>query len=388
MPPAPGTAPPRNPAPRCRPANAGAALRGALSIACILVGAQAKPLHCPAPCRNRPASAVQAVCSGSAIASPPCAIHANGPPPSPSSAPASPAIARQQHQLPGRPGEPGRPRERRHLRRGQCAASAGRQTLAGRTRNHGQRRRGPVRRCSPPHDRSPEPYGIWIRNLLPESECYVTQDRLQPRRVTIFRKAPACACIPAAQTQTSPPCWASNPGSKRCSGPTNTGKTHLAIERMLAHASGIIGFPLRLLARENYDRMVAQKGRPRRRADHRGRKDRAGRGPLVLLHGGGHAARHARRVRGRGRDPALRRPRSRPCVHRTPVACARPGRDHVPGCGDHPPPAATPRSPRPRSRPGPACPSSPTRALPSWSACRPAPPSWPSAPARSMRSPS
>jgi len=43
-------------------------------------------------------------------------------------------------------------------------------------------------------------------------------------------------------------------------GPTNTGKTHLAITRMLGHASGIIGFPLRLLARENYDRMVAAKG--------------------------------------------------------------------------------------------------------------------------------
>ena len=43
-------------------------------------------------------------------------------------------------------------------------------------------------------------------------------------------------------------------------GPTNTGKTHLAIERLQAHASGIIGFPLRLLARENYDRMVARKG--------------------------------------------------------------------------------------------------------------------------------
>jgi ATP-dependent RNA helicase SUPV3L1/SUV3 len=43
-------------------------------------------------------------------------------------------------------------------------------------------------------------------------------------------------------------------------GPTNTGKTHLAIDRMLAHASGIIGFPLRLLARENYERMVARKG--------------------------------------------------------------------------------------------------------------------------------
>ena len=43
-------------------------------------------------------------------------------------------------------------------------------------------------------------------------------------------------------------------------GPTNTGKTHLAIERLLAHSSGIIGFPLRLLARENYDRMVSLKG--------------------------------------------------------------------------------------------------------------------------------
>lgn len=43
-------------------------------------------------------------------------------------------------------------------------------------------------------------------------------------------------------------------------GPTNTGKTHLAIERMLGHASGMIGFPLRLLARENYDRIVRLKG--------------------------------------------------------------------------------------------------------------------------------
>jgi ATP-dependent RNA helicase SUPV3L1/SUV3 len=46
-------------------------------------------------------------------------------------------------------------------------------------------------------------------------------------------------------------------------GPTNTGKTHYAIERMLAHDSGIIGFPLRLLARENYDRLVAAKGASR-----------------------------------------------------------------------------------------------------------------------------
>ena len=43
-------------------------------------------------------------------------------------------------------------------------------------------------------------------------------------------------------------------------GPTNTGKTHHAIERMLAHRSGVIGLPLRLLAREVYDRVVALRG--------------------------------------------------------------------------------------------------------------------------------
>ena len=43
-------------------------------------------------------------------------------------------------------------------------------------------------------------------------------------------------------------------------GPTNTGKTHHAIERMLAHRTGVIGLPLRLLAREVYDRIVALRG--------------------------------------------------------------------------------------------------------------------------------
>ena len=43
-------------------------------------------------------------------------------------------------------------------------------------------------------------------------------------------------------------------------GPTNTGKTHLAIERMLAHSSGVIGLPLRLLAREVYNKIVARAG--------------------------------------------------------------------------------------------------------------------------------
>ncbi len=43
-------------------------------------------------------------------------------------------------------------------------------------------------------------------------------------------------------------------------GPTNTGKTHGAIERMLSHRSGIIGLPLRLLAREVYDKVAARRG--------------------------------------------------------------------------------------------------------------------------------
>ena len=43
-------------------------------------------------------------------------------------------------------------------------------------------------------------------------------------------------------------------------GPTNTGKTHYAVERMLAHRTGVIGLPLRLLAREVYDRIVGLRG--------------------------------------------------------------------------------------------------------------------------------
>jgi ATP-dependent RNA helicase SUPV3L1/SUV3 len=51
-------------------------------------------------------------------------------------------------------------------------------------------------------------------------------------------------------------------GARICAvlGPTNTGKTHYAIERMLAYRSGVIGLPLRLLAREVYDRIVAMRG--------------------------------------------------------------------------------------------------------------------------------
>ncbi|HXV74067.1 MAG TPA: helicase-related protein, partial [Sphingomonadales bacterium] len=53
------------------------------------------------------------------------------------------------------------------------------------------------------------------------------------------------------------------PQLKAVLGPTNTGKTHLAVERMLGHSTGMIGLPLRLLAREIYDRAVKAKGRSR-----------------------------------------------------------------------------------------------------------------------------
>ena len=54
---------------------------------------------------------------------------------------------------------------------------------------------------------------------------------------------------------------AGNSGSlKAILGPTNTGKTFFAIERMLAHRSGMIGLPLRLLAREVYHKVVDRIG--------------------------------------------------------------------------------------------------------------------------------
>jgi len=57
-----------------------------------------------------------------------------------------------------------------------------------------------------------------------------------------------------------PDLGAMNAELKAILGPTNTGKTYLAVERMCGHSSGMIGFPLRLLAREVYDRVVKLKG--------------------------------------------------------------------------------------------------------------------------------
>ncbi len=55
--------------------------------------------------------------------------------------------------------------------------------------------------------------------------------------------------------------WRDAPSLTAVLGPTNTGKTHLALDRMMARESGMIGLPLRLLAREVYDKIVRAKGR-------------------------------------------------------------------------------------------------------------------------------
>ena len=67
-----------------------------------------------------------------------------------------------------------------------------------------------------------------------------------------------CCRGPRRVTQLSPPSAAGK--ITAVLGPTNTGKTHLAVERLCGHASGVMGFPLRLLAREVYEKVVAVKG--------------------------------------------------------------------------------------------------------------------------------
>ena len=80
---------------------------------------------------------------------------------------------------------------------------------------------------------------------------------LQGRPLQGRNKAPAA--MPSIKTLPLPPAARSRTVTAVL-GPTNTGKTHLAIERMLAQPSGLIGLPLRLLAREVYTRLVSRAG--------------------------------------------------------------------------------------------------------------------------------
>lgn len=79
-------------------------------------------------------------------------------------------------------------------------------------------------------------------------------------------------------------------------GPTNTGKTHYAIERMVAHGSGVIGLPLRLLAREVYTRLVEKVGAPNV-ALITGEENLTPKSQVFCLHSGSHAARNDGRLR-------------------------------------------------------------------------------------------
>src|SRR6266550_5757918 len=77
----------------------------------------------------------------------------------------------------------------------------------------------------------------------------------QQRQSSLKRSMPISFSSPANRDS-----GARGAGVTAVLGPTNTGKTHLAIERMLGHSSGMIGLPLRLLAREVYNKVVDRVG--------------------------------------------------------------------------------------------------------------------------------
>ena len=120
-------------------------------------------------------------------------------------------------------------------------------------------------------------------------------------------------------------------------GPTNTGKTFLAIERMLGHATGMIGFPLRLLARENYDKVVEEQRRFSQVALVTGEeKDQS----LKIPATGSARSRPCRwtsrcRLWRSTKSNSVRRSRTRLCVHRPPAECARHDGNHVHGLRHH-----------------------------------------------------
>ena len=110
-------------------------------------------------------------------------------------------------------------------------------------------------------------------------------------------------------------------------GPTNTGKTHLAIERMLGHSSGIIGLPLRLLAREVYNKVVDRVGADAVALITGEEKIKPSNPALLGFDGRGDAARSRCRLRRDRRDPARRRFRARSRLHRPHAQSPRPRGD-------------------------------------------------------------
>ena len=170
-------------------------------------------------------------------------------------------------------------------------------------------------------------------------------------------------------------------------GPTNTGKTHLAIERMLAHSSGMIGLPLRLLAREVYNKIVervgAESGRPRSPAKRRSsRRSRASGSPPSRRCRGISTCRFSRSTKSRS-------PPISSAAMSSPTACspARPRRDAAARCRHHAPDHRAAAAGRVHRHAGRGCRSSNSPATARSRGSRGAPRSSRSRPTRSTRSP-
>lgn len=115
------------------------------------------------------------------------------------------------------------------------------------------------------------PFGSWTTTLAVHDGAAAPPPGARPTGLATAAAAPRFLPQPLADAPPAlhldrvsrPPASSAAAGQGRVTavlGPTNTGKTHLAVERLCGHASGIMGFPLRLLAREVYDRVVAAKG--------------------------------------------------------------------------------------------------------------------------------
>ncbi len=110
-------------------------------------------------------------------------------------------------------------------------------------------------------------------------------------------------------------------------GPTNTGKTHLAIERMLGAFVGHDRAAAAAARARGLQQMRRAGRRRERRADHRRGEDQAAEPALLGRDRRGDAARSRRRLRRDRRGPAWRRSRARPCLHRSHAQPARPRGD-------------------------------------------------------------
>ena len=110
-------------------------------------------------------------------------------------------------------------------------------------------------------------------------------------------------------------------------GPTNTGKTHLAIERMLGTPVGHDRPAAAAAGARGLRQIVERVGAAPWPWSPARRRSCPTRAALLGVHGGGHAARRRRRLPGRRRGAARRRSGARPCVHRPPAASRAAARD-------------------------------------------------------------